>query len=48
VRLGLEDYDYAGYGPISNAAIVARAVDALVATGHQVATVDTARRLLAL
>lgn len=48
VRVGLEDFDYAGPDPLSNASIVGRAAAAIVASGHEVATVEAARRLLAL
>ena len=48
VRVGLEDYDYAGPDPLSNASIVGLAAAAIVASGHEVATVDAARQLLAL
>jgi len=48
IRLGLEDFEYADAAPLSNAAIVARAAYAIVATGNEVATVDAARRLLGL
>jgi len=48
VRVGLEDFDYAGPDPLSNASIVTRASAAIVAGGHEVATVEAARQLLAL
>ena len=48
VRVGLEDYDYAGLAPLGNAAIVARAAAAIGATGREVATPDEARQQLAL
>ena len=37
VRVGLEDFDYAGPEPLSNASIVGRAAEAIVASGHEVA-----------
>ena len=48
VRVGLEDFDYAQPEALSNATIVGRAADAIVTSGHEVATVDDAKRLLAL
>ena len=48
VRVGLEDFDYAGPAPRSNAAIVTHAANAIVANGHELATVEAARRLLGL
>lgn len=46
VRVGLEDHDYASPQPMSNAAIVTRAAEAVVAAGHRIATVAETRRLL--
>ena len=48
VRVGLEDFDYAGPEPLSNAAIVGRAADAIVASGHEVASVEATKRILAI
>ena len=48
VRVGLEDDDYASSGPVSNATIVDQAACAIVARGHEVATVAQTRSLLAL
>jgi uncharacterized protein (DUF849 family) len=48
VRLGLEDFDYAATGRLSNAEIVQRARAAALESGRSLATVDDARRILAL
>jgi 3-keto-5-aminohexanoate cleavage enzyme len=46
LRLGLEDYPYAAEGCPSNEDLVRRAATVIEAMGHQVGTVDDARRLL--
>jgi 3-keto-5-aminohexanoate cleavage enzyme len=46
VRIGLEDYQYAGAGQLSNAQITERAAAIIRAMGHQVATPAEARELL--
>lgn len=46
VRLGLEDYQYATEGQLSNVQIVDRAVGMITGMGHEVATPDETRALL--
>ena len=46
VRVGLEDYQYAREGQLSNPQIVERAASAIRAMGHEVATPDEARTML--
>lgn len=46
VRIGLEDYQYAREGQLTNPQIVERAVAAIQGRGHTVATPDEARALL--
>ncbi|MBI3301559.1 MAG: 3-keto-5-aminohexanoate cleavage protein [Deltaproteobacteria bacterium] len=46
VRIGLEDYQYAREGQLTNPQIVERAVAAIKGMGHEVATPDEARRML--
>jgi uncharacterized protein (DUF849 family) len=46
VRVGLEDYQYAGDGQLSNPAIVERAATTIRAMGHEVAPPDEARKML--
>jgi 3-keto-5-aminohexanoate cleavage enzyme len=46
VRLGLEDYQYAEEGKLTNAQITATAVAAIRGMGHEVATPDQARQIL--
>ena len=46
VRLGLEDYQYATEGQMSNVQIVDRAVGMITGMGHEVATPDETRALL--
>ena len=46
VRIGLEDYQYATEGQLSNAQIVDRAVGMIESMGHKVATPDETRTLL--
>jgi uncharacterized protein (DUF849 family) len=47
VRLGLEDYQYTNQGKLTNAAITAKAASAIRGMGHEVATPDEARQILA-
>jgi uncharacterized protein (DUF849 family) len=46
VRVGLEDYQYARDGQLSNPQIVERAASVIRAMGHEVATPDEARQIL--
>ncbi len=46
VRVGLEDYQYAREGQLTNPQIVERAVTTIRAMGHEVATPDEARKSL--
>ena len=46
VRIGLEDYQYAREGQLTNPQIVERAVTTIRAMGHEVATPDEARKIL--
>jgi 3-keto-5-aminohexanoate cleavage enzyme len=46
VRVGLEDYQYARDGQLSNPQIVERAAATIRAMGHEVATIQQARELL--
>ena len=46
VRIGLEDYQYATEGQLSNVQIVDRAVGMIKGMGHEVATPDETRALL--
>ena len=46
VRIGLEDYQYATEGQLSNVQIVDRAVGMITGMGHEVATPDETRALL--
>ena len=46
VRIGLEDYQYATEGQLSNVQIVDRAVGMITSMGHEVATPDETRALL--
>jgi uncharacterized protein (DUF849 family) len=46
VRVGLEDYQYAKDGQLSNPQIVERAVATIRAMGHEVATIKQTRELL--
>ena len=46
VRLGLEDYQYAKEGQLTNPQIVERAVSMIRGMGHEVATPDEARAML--
>jgi 3-keto-5-aminohexanoate cleavage enzyme len=46
VRIGLEDYQYAREGQLTNPQIVGRAVTTIRAMGHEVATPDEARKIL--
>lgn len=46
VRLGLEDYQYATKGQLSNVQIVDRAVGMITGMGHEVATPDETRAML--
>ena len=46
VRLGLEDYQYATEGQLSNVQIVDRAVGMITSMGHEVATPDETRAML--
>ena len=46
VRVGLEDYQYAREGQLTNPQIVERAVTTIRAMGHEVATPDEARKIL--
>jgi 3-keto-5-aminohexanoate cleavage enzyme len=46
VRVGLEDYQYARDGQLSNPQIVERAAGVIRAMGHEVATPDEARQIL--
>jgi uncharacterized protein (DUF849 family) len=46
VRVGLEDYQYANDGLLTNRQIVERAAAAIRAMGHEVATPDEARKIL--
>ncbi len=46
VRIGLEDYQYATEGQLSNVQIVDRAVGMIEGMGHEVATPDETRALL--
>ncbi|MDB5108151.1 MAG: hypothetical protein JWM69_1092 [Candidatus Binatus sp.] len=46
VRVGLEDFQYAHDGQLTNPQIVARAAAAIRAMGHQVATITESRQLL--
>jgi uncharacterized protein (DUF849 family) len=46
VRVGLEDYQYADDGKLSNPQIVERAAATIRAMGHQVATIEQTRGLL--
>ena len=46
VRIGLEDYQYAREGQLTNPQIVERAVTTIKGMGHEVATPDEARALL--
>ena len=46
VRVGLEDYQYARDGQLSNPQIVERAGSMIRAMGHEVATPDEARKIL--
>jgi len=46
VRVGLEDYQYARDGQLSNPAIVERAATTVRAMGHEVASPDEARKML--
>lgn len=46
VRVGLEDYQYAHDGKLSNPQIVERAAATIRAMGHQVATIEQTRGLL--
>jgi len=46
VRVGLEDYQYAHEGQLTNPQIVERAVTTIRAMGHEVATPDEARKIL--
>jgi 3-keto-5-aminohexanoate cleavage enzyme len=46
VRIGLEDYQYAREGQLSNAQITDRAASIIRAMGHEVATPEEARRML--
>ena len=48
VRVGLEDYQYAREGQLTNPQIVERAVTTIRAMGHEVATPDEARKILAV
>lgn len=46
VRIGLEDYQYAQEGQLTNPQIVERAVRMITGMGHEVATPDEARAML--
>ena len=46
VRIGLEDYQYAREGQLTNPQIVERAVTVIKGMGHEVATPEEARRML--
>jgi 3-keto-5-aminohexanoate cleavage enzyme len=46
VRIGLEDYQYAKEGQLTNPQIVERAVSMITGMGHEVATPDEARAIL--
>lgn len=46
IRIGLEDYQYAATGQLTNPQIVERVVAIIKAMGHEVATPDEARRML--
>ncbi len=46
VRIGLEDYQYAREGQLSNPQIVERAATVISAMGHEVATPEEARKML--
>jgi uncharacterized protein (DUF849 family) len=46
VRIGLEDYQYARQGQLSNPQLVERASATIRAMGHEVATPDEARKIL--
>jgi 3-keto-5-aminohexanoate cleavage enzyme len=46
VRIGLEDYQYAHEGQLSNSQITNRAASMIRAMGHEVATPEEARRIL--
>ncbi len=46
VRIGLEDYQYARDGQLSNAQITERAVSVIRAMRHEVATPTEARKML--
>jgi uncharacterized protein (DUF849 family) len=46
VRIGLEDYQYAKEGQLTNPQIVGRAVSMITGMGHEVATPDEARAML--
>jgi uncharacterized protein (DUF849 family) len=46
VRVGLEDYQYAGEGQLSNPQIVERAASVIRGMGHDVASPDEARAML--
>jgi 3-keto-5-aminohexanoate cleavage enzyme len=48
LRIGLEDYPYRAEGGLSNEDLVRRAAIIIEAMGHEVATVDDARRALEL
>ncbi len=48
VRIGLEDYQYAKEGQLSNAEIVSRAVGMITGMGQEVATPDETRAMLEL
>ena len=46
VRIGLEDYQYAKEGQLTNPQLVERAVSMITGMGHEVATPDEARAIL--
>jgi 3-keto-5-aminohexanoate cleavage enzyme len=46
VRIGLEDYQYAREGQLTNPQLTERAAATIRAMGHQVATPDEARKIL--
>jgi 3-keto-5-aminohexanoate cleavage enzyme len=46
VRVGLEDYQYAHDGQLTNSQITERAASVICAMGHQVATPAEARKML--
>ena len=46
VRLGLEDYQYAHGGQLTNPQLVERAVATITGMGHEVATPDEAREII--